>query len=480
MTNPYAKYVTPAQPVNPYAKYAAKPAPVAPAESREDELRRKAQEDIVAGMGVGERTAASVGRGMMDTFQAAAQLNLKAMGGGFMLGPGLLPIPLPASVEAEAEKVGSAYDKTIKSQNDEFEAGLGKTTSGFLGRLGGNIVSTAPLAGPAAGGSFLANVGKAALSGGAGAVLSTPVTDGAENFVQSKLTQAAVGAGTAGGLSGVLQGLGKAVQVASPSNLVKAAYNFVGKKAANSPEAIAAEAAAKAQGVPVSTADLTGSPMQKRIEQFARESPFTQDIVLAADMKRADKYAEAIGRQIDKLGKGDGTDIQAGNGVRESIKTVVKQLSDRRSALAEKDYALVDRLAGETPAIAPDRYREALTKLIEENSVAPPKSSGRALADSLKAQLGAVDDNAVAKNALKTRQYLSKITGGIDSFAGEAGQPNQHRAAVELLKALDDDIAAAEGAGGALGDALKLANGRYRAYSQRIDQINSVEFSART
>jgi hypothetical protein len=446
-------------------------APTIPAESREDELRRKAQEDIVAGMGTGERLAASVGRGLVDAYQAGKQIAIKATENN--------AIPLPAadlalrlapdSFKRAIERQGKDLNEQVRREDKEFEQGLGQTWTGWGGRLIGNAAATAPLGGPGAGASFLGNVGRAAASAGVGSMLTTPVKS--DDFVQEKLLQGAVG--SAGGALGstILQGAGKAAERIGLGNLVRTAYNALGSKSAAKPEAVAAEAAAKKWGVPMSPAKITGDQRQLAVENTVGQSIWQRSQMHEQDMLAANKYAEAIGKNLDNLSKGPGDTVTAGNAVRNSVNEAVDKLSRRRAKLAEADFADVDKIARGTPVIAPDNYKSAAQRIIDENSIAPEGSDAHALAGAAKKLLDTADNNGAATNALKTRRYLSQIAGGQASFAGQSGQPIQKRAATMLLGALDQDIEAATGKGGALGDALKLANSRYRAYSQRIADI---------
>lgn len=442
----------------------------APAESREDELRRKAQEDITAGMSNFEIARASVGRGLVDAYQAGKQLVLKGAENN------IVPIPAadialrlaPEGFKRAIERQSTSLDEQIRREDKEFDQGLGQTWTGWGGRIVGNAAATAPLGGPTAAGSFLGNVGRAAASSGAGAMLATPVKG--DNFVQEKLLQGA--AGSAGGAVGsaVAQGAGKLIEKAGVGNAVRGAYNWLAGKAADKPEAKAAEAAAQRLGVELTPGQITGNKQQLGVENAVRQSIFQRDAVFQNDMKIADQYAQAVGKQLEKLGA-TGDQLQAGNAIRDSVNDAVEKISARRAKLAQADFAKVDQLAKGSPAIDPANYKAVAQQIIDENSIAPKGSDARALADAAAELLGTAKDNGAAANALKTRRYLSQIAGGQASFSGQSGQPIQKRAATMLLSALDQDIDAAAGKGGDLGAALQLANSRYRAYSQKLEDI---------
>jgi hypothetical protein len=446
-------------------------APAAPAESREDELRRKAQEDITNSMSNFDIARASIGRGLVDAYQAGKQIAIKATENN--------AIPLPAadlalrlapdSFKRAIERQGKDLNEQVRREDKEFEQGLGQTWTGWGGRIVGNAAATAPLGGPGAGASFLGNVGRAAASAGAGAMLTTPVKG--DDFVTEKLLQGA--AGSAGGAVGstVAQGVGKLIEKAGVGNAVRGAYNWLAGKAADKPEAKAAEAAAQKLGVELTPGQITGNKQQLGVENAVRQSIFQRDQVFQNDMKIADQYATAVGKQLDKLSSKAGDQVSAGTAIRDSINDAVDKISKRRAKLAQADFAEVDRLAKGSPVIDPANYKAAAQQIIDENSVAPKGSDARALADATSELLGTAADNGAAGNALKTRRYLSQIAGGQASFAGSSGQPIQKRAAAMLLSALDQDIDAAAVKGGDLGGALQQANSRYKAYSQRLEDI---------
>lgn len=454
----------------------------APAESREDELRRKAQEDIVAGMGTGELLALGADRGVTRLGQAVKQTALHAAGGDNPLVKAakfVLPDAGDANVDWAMRKLGmdkakeaaTAYDTQLQDEKRQWDEGAGKKLAANVGDFLGSTAATLPLGGPAAkGGGILANAAKAGLASGVVSGATTPVDDGSD-FAAAKARQTAIGAGVGAGASAALQGAGKLAERAGLGNLVRAAYNAIGSKSAAKPEAIAAEAAAKKWGVPVSPAKITGNQQQLAIENTVGQSIFQRNQVHEQDMLAANKYAEGIGRMLNKLSKGTGDDVAAGNAVRDSVNEAVDKLSRRRAKLAEADFADVDKIARGAPVIAPDNYKSAAQRIIDENSIAPEGSDANALAAAAKKMLDSADNNGAATNALKTRRYLSQIAGGQASFAGQSGQPIQKRAAAQLLSALDQDIEAATRGGGDLGAALQLANSRYRAYSQRIADI---------
>lgn len=459
------------------------PAAPAPGESREDELRRKAQEDIANGMTTGELLVVGLDRGPTRVGQALKQLALRAdvaaqpkEDDSFLAAAGRQALrfaPGGAALTGQTTEADVAqYDARLAREAKEWDQGAGKKLAANIGDFISGTAVTLPLGGPVArGGSLLGNAAKAAISGGIGSALTTPVDDGGDSFATSKAKQAAIGAGVSGVASGLLQGAGTLIEEIPGGNLLRRGYNALAGRANAKPAADEGEALAKQFGIELTPGQVSGGKGQLAVENMARQSIFTRDKIFETDMKIADQYADAINKTLDKISTTGGDASSAGKSIRESVDKSIEQLSKRRARLANEDFKLVDQLAKGAPVIEPTNYAAAAKAIIDENSIAPKGSDARALADAAQQLLDSAKDNGVATNAIKTRRYLSQIAGGQASFAGSAGQSIQKRAAAQLLTAIDQDIEKASGVGGSIGDALKKANDRYRAYSQKIDGI---------
>lgn len=452
------------------------------AESRDDMLRRKAREDLAASMGLGEQMV------------VAADYNIESLGSAIKQGVlhTLADNPLsratkailPEKYKGNADIIANAvrptmdeYDAQLAEEEQRYQEGVGSTWGGKIGGFLGSTAATLPLGGPAGrvGGSILGNALRTGAVSGAVGAATTPVTDpeAQKDFAGAKARQFGLGAVAGGGLSAAAGGLGKVAEEIGLGNLVRRGYNALASRANAKPAAAEGEALAKKYGVGLTPGQVSGGKGQLAVENLARQSIFTRDAVFDTDMRIADEFGKAIETNLAKLAKEGGTTAEAGAAVKDSVDKTLDRLTKRRARVAEADFGDVDKLAAGAPAIKPDRYRETLQRIIDENSVAPDGSDAAALAGAAEKLLAKSDTNAVAKNAIQTRRYLSQISGGQNSFAGTAGQPTQRRAAVQLLKALDDDIEAATTQGGALGEALKKANDRYRAYSQKIEGVKS-------
>ena len=82
--------------------------------------------------------------------------------------------------------------------------------------------------------------------------------------------------------------------------------------------------------------------------------------------------------------------------------------------------------------------------------------------------------NADLPTLLKTRQFLSQVSGGQKLASGASDQSigQQKRIATQLLGAIDNDLdASADKLGGDVGAALKTANANYAQKSQQIEGI---------
>jgi hypothetical protein len=439
-------------------------------ESRDDKLRREAHEDIVAGMGVGERLALGFDRGVTRIGQSLKQIALEGLGSGMIGAPGAM-IPIPESVRTKTATARDAYNKELQGETAAWNLGAGKDAAANVGDIAGSLAVTLPIGGPAGkGGSILANAGKNALIGGTVSGLTTPVDDGGEDFLTSKAKQTAIGGAVSGGASALLQGAGKLIEEIPGGNLLRRGYNALANRANAKPAAAEGEALAKQFGVELTPGQVSGGKGQLAVENMARQSIFTRDKVFETDMKIADQYADAINKTLDKISTKGGDAASAGKSIRASVDKSVEQLSKRRARLANEDFKLVDELAKGAPIIKPDSYKAKLAELLEDYSAAQDGDEF-ALASSLKKMIDNAGMMESAAGSIAQRRHLSRVAGGQTSLTGTAGQPIQKRAAAQLLSAIDQDIEAASGAGGSIGDALKKANDRYRAYSQKIDGI---------
>ena len=331
----------------------------APVESREDELRRKAQEDIVAGMGAWEKRVLGVDRGVTRFGQSLKQIALEGLSSGMIGVPGAV-LTVPESIRAMAAPASDAYNKQLKDEKAQWDLGAGKDFDANLGDFVGSMAVTMPLGGPAwKGGGILANAGKNALVGGTMSALTTPVDSG-DNFAVEKAKQAAVGGAFSGATSGLLQSAGKLIEEIPGGNLLRRGYNAIAGRANSKPAAAEGEALAKQFGIELTPGQVSGGKGQLAVENMARQSIFTRDKVFETDMKIADQYADAINKTLDKISTKGGDAVNAGRALKESVDTAVDRLQKARERVAAHDYAAVEKAAGSAAKLVPESYAQTL------------------------------------------------------------------------------------------------------------------------
>lgn len=216
-------------------------------------------------------------------------------------------------------------------------------------------------------------------------------------------------------------------------------------------------------------------------ENMARQSIFSRSMVAEGDKKRVGQLVEHLDRTLNGISKSGASPEIAGAQVQNAAKNVIKKIEDTRSKVAGEDFGRVEKLVNGAPVIKAQSFDGTLAKLIDENSVAPEGSGQAAIAKALeslrsKVSVAGKDGQQLSDlriaDMLKTRRYLSQVSGGAATLAGATDKPMQKRAAAMLLKALDDDIEGSAGAlGGEIGQALKQANGNYRAFSQQLESV---------
>lgn len=471
---------------------------------------QKAAAEVAAGMGVVERTAAQYARGPVEIYQAVKQLGTNAnaaftpkaddstLAASLKRGAAQA-LNLPAGhFEDTAQAEAAQLNADIAEDAQRYQAGLGKQPGGTLLPIAGQMVTTAPLASvtaPAKGAGVLASAGRSALTGGALAALTQPVTEG-DDYWKSKAAQTAMGAGVGAGTDLGLRALGRGVEELATGKKVPRAILGMSK-----PDAMAeGNALAERTGIELTPGQRSGttaldsagkSTANKSLlmaENAARQSMWTANAVTATDRKIADQYAKRANELADAIG-GSRDPAQAGTTIAATVKKATGLLEKARRTQADQDYGIVNRMTRGQASIDPSNANAYLRQLLEEN-----EGAGGAQADAIaawaKKQLGNVDPQlaAAAKKLggsetqsapsqgnlaklLKLRQFMSKVSGGQQSLSGA----NEDKLiAAKMLSAIDQDLDdAAEQVGGDLGSALKLANTNYREASKKIDGVKN-------
>ena len=426
-------------------------------------------------MGTTERFMAGMGQGMTSAVNSIEQL--------------MANVPMLAGPLAGAIPPGMAeLTNQRANENARLDAPLLDTTAGQLGGIGGELVATLPagMGGKAVqGAGWLAktlNAARIGAQGGAFAGAAQPVVgEDQQSFGANKAAQVGVG-GSVGGLSGgTLNRAGALLENLVPSNAMATVTNYFGGKANKGALAREGEEIAKRTGIDLTPAQVNADPSMTMAENMARQSIFSRSMVAEGDKKRVGQLVEHLDRTLNGISKSGASPEIAGAQVQNAAKNVIKKIEDTRSKVAGEDFGRVEKLVNGAPVIKAQSFDNTLAKLIDENSVAPEGSGQAAIAKALESLRGKVSvagkdgqqlSDLRISDMLKTRRYLSQVSGGAATLAGATDKPMQKRAAAMLLKALDDDIEGSAGAlGGEIGQALKKANGNYRAFSQQLESV---------
>jgi len=422
-------------------------------------------------MGTTERFMAGMGQGMTSPVNSIEQL--------------MANVPMLAGPLAGAIPPGMAeLTNQRANENARLDAPLLDTTAGQLGGIGGELVATLPagMGGKAVqGAGWLAktlNAARIGAQGGAFAGAAQPVVgEDQQSFGANKAAQVGVG-GSVGGLSGgVLNRAAATLENLLPSNAMATVTNYFGGKANKGALAREGEEIAKRTGIDLTPAQVNADPSMTMAENMARQSIFSRSMVAEGDKKRVGQLVEHLDRTLNGISKSGASPEIAGAQVQNAAKNVIKKIEDTRSKVAGEDFGRVEKLVNGAPVIKAQSFDNTLAKLIDENSVAPEGSGQAAIAKALESLRSKVSSeeglsDLRISDMLKTRRYLSQVSGGAATLAGATDKPMQKRAAAMLLKALDDDIEGSAGAlGGEIGQALKQANGNYRAFSQQLESV---------
>ena len=422
-------------------------------------------------MGTMGRFMAGVGQGFTSATNSIEQLmaNVPALAGPMR---GAIP---PGMAEMTNQRA---------NENARLDAPLLDTTAGQLGGIGGELIATLPagVGGKAAqGAGWLAktlNAARMGAQGGAFAGAAQPVVgEDQQSFGANKAAQVGVG-GSVGGVSGgVLNRAAAGLENLVPSNAMATVTNFFGAKANKGQLAREGEDIAARTGIDFTPAQVNADPSMTMAENMARQSIFSRSMVAEGDKKRVGQLVEHLDRTLNGISKSGASPEIAGAQVQNAAKNVIKKIEDTRSKVAGEDFGRVEKLVNGAPVIKAQSFDNTLAKLIDENSVAPDGSGQAAISKALQSLRSKVSSeeglsDLRISDMLKTRRYLSQVSGGAATLAGATDKPMQKRAAAMLLKALDDDIEGSAGAlGGEIGQALKQANGNYRAFSQQLESV---------
>lgn len=242
-------------------------------------------------------------KGLKDTPEGIAQLMSRAnekisplvSKAGAMHIPDIVnPDEAEAGALREATVGRQVLDARIKEGEQDYQTKRGENAGTFdPARLGGNIVSTAPVAALVPGASATSLPRMIASGMGQGAVTGAlqPVENGGENFASDKAKQIGLGTASGGVASGVL---GAGARVISPNTR---------------PEV----QALIRSGVTPTPGQILGGTAQ-RAENLAAKVPFVGDIVRSGQQRAGEEYnIAAVNQALAPLGKALPEGVKAGN-----------------------------------------------------------------------------------------------------------------------------------------------------------------------
>lgn len=445
-----------------------------------------------------------IGSGLTSTGLGVAELMGKIGGSNPVGTSALRAMGIPAmnlSPEQQAQIAAA-----IEAQKKQ-DAPLLETTAGKVGQIGGEIAASLPVGGtaslPVRGAGYLANTGRAALTGALGGAVGgamQPVGEG--DYAAEKAKQVGSGAAVGGITGGALNNAGALIERLWPGNAIPQLLNTIGSKANKSEIAQSGERLAQETGVMLTPGQVSGGKAANFAENAARQSIFSMEKALASDRVRVQQLSDYVDRVANGVSASDVSPTMAGQQVQGAARNAIRQLEEWRGKTANEDFGRIRQMTRGQASIQPTNTNQLLQEIMQENAgIGTP--GGDALANFARKQLANVDPKAVAAakamasdasnpetgqlaaqaakmtspaqgnldKLMQLRSYLSKVAGGQAKISGE-GQDRRY--AAMLLKSIDDDIeAAGEQIGGDLGGALKLANQRYREASQQIDSIKA-------
>lgn len=419
---------------------------------------------------------AGAGQGLTDAGTAASQFLAHSPGVSMALGQPPVPGELAPLIDEQAK------DKA------KIDAPLLKTGGGVVGNLAAQGLLTAPIGGEA---GTLANIIKTgAKFGGAGALL-TPVTDSGTGtpslsdlitgnkaqpaYWEQKLKQVAEGTGIGAATAGGLGVAGKVATALLPGNLIASAANLMNRGANKSDFAKEGEALAARTGIDMTPGQISGGKAQTTLENVARQSIMSKSAAFEGDTKIGNQWVDYVNRTIDGITQGGGSPAEIGERVQGVVKNAVSDLTKARDTQAAADYGQVNNLLkGQKGGIVPQNYMQTLQELSQEFAGGPEGSDYAKLSKALNGLQDTQLQNADLNTMLKTRRFLSQVSGGQVQLAGDTGRSMQKRIAAQLLGAIDGDLdAAGDKLGGDVGSLLKQANANYRDGSQRIEGLQN-------
>ena len=423
-----------------------------------------------------EKALIGVGRSVAQTGQGVKQLGLKA---GEAMG---------FISDQEVED----YRKQIADEKALYERGVGGTTAGKVGEVGGAIAQAIPtmfIPGGAAA-QLSTRVGTSAGVGAAESALQPVYSE--EGFAGEKVKQAATGALIGGAAT---YGLDKLAGF-MPKNLMSRFYTSAQTRGADS--VAEADILEDMTGIKMTPAEKAESRGVQILENIARQSIHTADEISDYDKKVATQGVEAVNKLLMSIttpGKGAET---VGNELQKAAKDATDAAINSRRTMADHDYGIANDLAGGEKVVNRDNYIDELKKIVDEyqgsdaqDAMAIVKQTKDKLARAVTPEtrtpgsivdtqgnpltLDVVPEAAVkqtVKNAVGDRSFYGNASKGTGNVFKDIDKNLNKVIAGRLHKAITKDLIGAEYLGD-VGTALKKANDNYIDNSKTIDAIQA-------
>ena len=285
--------------------------------------------------------------------RSGAELATEGMSGTdkFLAGLGRSPVAMGQGAKQFAKNVTGAedaddYSQYVQQEAAQFDQGLGKTGAGMGGKLVGDI-GTAAIPGAAVGrgvqaatklqgakGMLAGNTAVGALEG----AVQPVVSDG--DYATTKMNQ--IGGGAVWSMAPVaaLETLRRGIPAAA--NVQNRAYNYITRKANDNPLGrgnVGREA--DALGVDLPMGARGGSKMGVFFENMARQSAYSMDTALDADMRVARQATRSIEGLMIKLSLGGKNKWDIGRQVQETVGRATNRLSSSRDQLSQPYWRAV-------------------------------------------------------------------------------------------------------------------------------------------
>lgn len=426
----------------------------------------------------GRAFARGVGDFALGAGQLAANLNPLTYAASAISGRDLKGEMAQTVADREAE-----YQRTVPGQQDSS------------GRIVGNLVAAAPLgiaSVPARGAGLLRGVAQAAIGGGVANVASQPSAN--PNYFASQQGNFATGALLGGGTTlGGRAALRAGEELAGlPIRFTNAANRI--SMARNPGFANEGEALARRTGIDFTPGEISGSRVQVAAENLSRQSIFSADTAIEADLKRAGQARDFVTRVASGMGR-ESSPERVGLEVQGAVRGAVRNVVDKREEVAARQYGAINAALGGAPVVEYSNVRRVLEEIASGGN---GTLSGDALkasrqAQALLRQIDQMPQKDIGR-AIQDRSFWGKAAAGQSNIFTDVSPNANRQFAARLFGAIKSDIDDAAtrlsgsqfpptgvGAGGNalipagadVGAALRAADGNYRRFSQVIQQIEA-------